>query len=461
MQLIVLAIALSLLVLFTWKFRNQSFVISVFIYLVIGSCFGHPFWSFDLGPIPLTFDRIFVMAMFAQFCYLYLQREERLSMHSMLSWFKRIDFVFLVYLIYLTYNVGTSDPTYRGLYPLSQLMFYYFAPAVVYVMIRQMQITEFHFYLLTAMLAVFGIYLALTGFAESREWAWAVFPRYIADTKITEFLGRARGPFLNPISGGIVQTICLCGLLCWWPRVQRSGKLVIIILAMVMALGIYFTKTRSVWLGAAASMGCMAWIFSDPRQRGALVCLGTIMIVGVFGAREQLSSFKRDKEVSVTQMAESAKLRPMLAAVAFKMSMDKPVRGFGLGQYKKHHHGYLMDGRFQMPLQRVRVFIQHNTYLAALVELGIIGLALHVTMMLMVTWLGITISTSDMQPLWVRQAGTMLLVLMIAFFANGMFHDAMILPMGTAFLFTSIAFFGSIGFQHLRGVRTDSSDATT
>ena len=86
-------------------------------------------------------------------------------------------------------------------------------------------------------LGLFGIYLALTSLAEVRQmWAF-VFPRYIGSTEYVEFFGRGRGPLLNPAGSGILQGLCLLGMLMRWPRASRIGQLLILALLPLYCLG--------------------------------------------------------------------------------------------------------------------------------------------------------------------------------------------------------------------------------
>ena len=95
-------------------------------------------------------------------------------------------------------------------------------PLGMYWVARQTRITERSMTAVFASFALFGAYLAVTAIAEQREWWWLVFPGYIKSSTLTEFFGRGRGPFLNPVGMGIFQCVCLCGGLMLWPR--RCGR---------------------------------------------------------------------------------------------------------------------------------------------------------------------------------------------------------------------------------------------
>ncbi len=87
---------------------------------------------------------------------------------------------------------------------------------------------------------------------------WAlVFPRYIVSDAQAEFLGRGRGPFLNPVGNGMFLCAGLFSLLMFWPRVRRYGKVSVLLLTLVYLAGIYCTLTRVVWLAAAGGLLAM------------------------------------------------------------------------------------------------------------------------------------------------------------------------------------------------------------
>ena len=89
----------------------------------------------------------------------------------------------------------------RNYQPLSWLILYYLMPAAIYWIARQAKYTQRTMLTVFACLAVFGVYLAVTALAEYFQAWWLVFPKYIATTAAeadAEFVGRGRGPLLNP-----------------------------------------------------------------------------------------------------------------------------------------------------------------------------------------------------------------------------------------------------------------------
>ena len=127
-------------------------------------------------------------------------------------------------------------------------------------------------------IVLFGIYLALTAVAESRGWYSLVFPTYIRNEELIEFLGRGRGPFMNPVSNGIYITVCLgAAMLLFWHS-RSTMKLAALAALPILAIGVLATLTRSVWLGMGIGAGLIAWLPAKRRQRGYLLVVAALVL---------------------------------------------------------------------------------------------------------------------------------------------------------------------------------------
>jgi O-antigen ligase len=285
-------------------------------------------------------------------------------------------------------------------------------------------------------LAVFAAYLCLTAIAETHQ-AWAlVFPNYVGSPEVREFLGRGRGPFLNPAANGIVQVVGLCAALMAWPRLNRPGKLLLLATLPLYAWGIYSTLTRSVWMGAGLALLIVMALVTPRSWR--LAVLGTAMLASVAivaASWEHVGAFKRDKDVSVEDVAESAKLRPILAAVAWRMFLDRPLLGCGYGQYSQESAPYFADRTIDLPLEKARPYVQHNVLLALLTETGLLGMGLFVALLASWTRTAWRLWRTQSAPLWARQMGLLFLTFLCAYLTNGMFHDVSIFSTVNMLLF--------------------------
>ncbi len=398
--------------------------------LLAGSCFGHPFFNLPAGPLPLTSDRLLLAVLMIQY-----------GIYRRWGWtdpkpLAKSDYLLGAFLVVLVASTLTHDFQYRKAQPLSQLVLFYLMPAVLYWVVRQSEWTEQSARWVFSSLAVFAAYLCLTAIAETQQ-AWSfVFPTYVGSPEFSEFLGRGRGPFLNPAANGIVQGLGLCAALMSWPRLNRPGKLLLLATLPLFAWGVYSTFTRSVWIGAALAL-LIVITLTTPRS-WRLAVLGTAMLVSVAivaASWEHVGAFKRDKYVSVEDVAESAKLRPILAVVAWHMFLDRPLLGCGYGQYIQESPPYTADRTADLPLEKARPYVQHNVLLAMLTETGLLGMGLFVALLASWTRTAWRLWRTQTAPAWVRQMGLLFLALMCVYLTNGMFHDVSIIPMVHMLLF--------------------------
>jgi hypothetical protein len=398
--------------------------------LLAGSCFGHPFFNVPLGPLPLTADRLLLAALLVQYL---LYRRWGWTDPKPLA---KTDYLLAAFLIVLVASTLSHDFQVRKAQPLSQLVFFYLMPVVLFWIVRQTEWTARSAWWLFTSLAVFGVYLCLTAVAETHQ-AWAlVFPKYIGSSDVREFFGRGRGPYLNPMANGIVQGLGLCASLMWWPRLNRPGKLMLLAILPVFAWGVYSTFTRSVWMGAG--LGLMIVVaLSTPRNWRWPVLSSVLLALVVVSAAgwESFVAFKRDKDVSVEDVAESAKLRPILATIAWHMFLDRPILGCGYGQYIQESPAYLADRSGDLPLEKARPYVQHNVFLSLLTETGLLGMGLFIALLASWTRTAWRLWRSASAPRWVRQTGLLFLALVGVYLPNAMLHDVSIIPMVNMLLF--------------------------
>jgi hypothetical protein len=405
-------------------------VAGALLVLLAGSCFGHPFFHVATGALPLTLDRVMLVLLVAQ--YLVYRRWGRTDSKPL----AKVDYLLIALLAVLA--VATFSHNFRldGARPVAMFVICYLMPATIYWVAREIRWTERSAWFLLGSLAAFGLYLCLTAVAETHGWWSVVFPRYIGSAVFTEFFGRGRGPFLNPVGNGIVQSLGMCAALLFWPRLNRRGQLLLMCLMPLYAWGIYSTLTRSVWMGAGMALLVVVGLSTPRVWRGVVVGSAVVAtLIGVALSWESLLTFKRDKELDAELTAESAKLRPILATVAWHMFLDRPLLGCGFAQYREVAPQYLSDRSTDLPLEKVRPFVQHNVFLALLTETGLVGMGLFVAVLAWWTAEAWCLWRSDAVPQWQHQIGLLFLSLVGAYLPNGMFHDVSLVPMVNMFVF--------------------------
>jgi O-antigen ligase len=398
--------------------------------LLAGCCFSHPFFFVRFGPLPLTADRLMAVLLVALYV---IFRKFGLADPKPL---RKTEILLGALLVVVAMSVVTHDWRTNDSEPVARFILYIAMPAVLYWIARQSKLSRRSVLWMFGGLAVFGVYLAVTAIAEVREAWWMVFPSYIASPEHFEFFGRARGPLLNPIGNGVFLSVCMCSAVMAWPRLNRPGKLVLTALCLLLLVGIWCTLTRSVWMGGLAALLVVIGL-TTPRSWGAPLVGGAVLVSALLVATqwENFLAYKRDKYVSAYNVGTSDKLRPVLAAVAWQMFLDRPLFGCGYGQYLNESPPYLTHRGAETPLYQARGYVQHNAFLALLTETGLVGMGLFVSLLALWTRDAWRLWRSQHAPLWARQHGLLVLALVAAYVCNAMFHDLSIIPMVNMLLF--------------------------
>ncbi len=428
---ICVAIVWALVVLkFVWRSQLGPVPLLGLLTLISGVVFGYHFFHESVGPIPVTIDRLILACAVGVYLLLAMLGHERIQQLT------RLDALVIAFLGFVTLSTFSNDWTYRDNLPLGRLLFFNLLPVILYLVMRNANLSKGHLKVISLGLSGLAIYLAITAIGETQGWSWLVYPGYILTSSEIEFLGRGRGPLLNPVSNGMFMTIGLVATLMWWPRVSKRGKLVIIALSLLIGVGAFLTLTRSIWVCLAAAVFWFVWVPASRPQKGTLVIVGTAMaLLLVVVSGDKVFSFKRDKFVTEAEMQQSATLRPLFAIVATRMFADRPLVGHGYGQYTQAKQSYLKDPTSTYPLYITKPYMQHNVVLSYMTELGLIGTSLFLILISSFAWIGWRLWQRRENELWIRQFGLLLVVLLCCHMINGMFHDVSIIPMGNALLF--------------------------
>jgi O-antigen ligase len=401
--------------------------------MLAGACFSVEFFKITFGPVPFTADRILLIVLVGQ--YLIWRRWGWADPKPL----GKPEILLCLFTAMMVASTFSTDYTHSNYQPVSWLILYYLMPFCIYWIARQIEFHAGNMFTMFVCLTVFGAYLAITSLAEYFQVWSLVFPPYIASnasSATAEFVGRARGPFLNPISNGIALSICLAAALMVWPRLNRPGQLLMIPLYMLFFAAIYATMTRSVWMSGMLTLALVIglsipWNWRLPLLGGGLLLA---MLIG-FTQWDRLITFKRDRDLDADKTAESIELRPVLAKIAWNIFVDHPIFGCGYSQYKTEHPNYLSDRSTELVLEKGRGYIPHNVVFSLLTETGLVGLGMFLAIIFLWARDAWRIWQLKSAPLDVRQQGLLMLVVLGAYFLNGMFHDVSAVPMANMFLF--------------------------
>ncbi len=415
---------------------RSSLLAGCFVLLLATICFGRRFFALEFGPLPLSIDRLFVFGLIAlyfvqRFLGRYQPRKLRISDYILFAFIALIS-VSTFQQDFLGSRVGSAAPIWR-------LLLGYWIPALVYWIAGQSQLSDRRLTRFYYLLAAVGVYLAITGLLEiTKQWAF-VFPRYIADPSLGIHYGRARGPMLSGVHYGMCVAICTFVSWTLMRRMSRPGIVIVLSLSTVFFLAIYFSYTRSVWLGTALGIGMLAFFAFDVGVRPLLLVFVLLMaiVLSIFNS-DFLLAMQRESSAEATR--RSSMNRVVFAYVSWQMFRDRPLLGCGFGNFPVEKMNYLADRDTELHLESIRDYAHHNTFLSLLTEVGAIGLTLFVA--LLASWVRVAIlllRTSS--PEWVRGHGALLLACLGVYVAQLAFHELSYsqLPNMSIFLMAGIA----------------------
>ncbi|MGI9471709.1 MAG: O-antigen ligase family protein [Rubripirellula sp.] len=429
MNLLVTLFSIAGLVWMLPVIQRGRVLVMAMVVLIVGTIFGPAFFAVE-GPILFSLDRVLWFAMFGLAAIGW-----RLS-YTRTPQLNRIDWLVMAIVVWFFLSAirGGSVPT--GSSPVARWLFYIVMPAGMYTIARLVDIRGKEVRWMLVGSIVLGMYLAITAMLEISGLHQFVFPTYIRNPENWLFLGRGRGPLMNPAGNGIVISIAVTAATLGAIFAGRREKLFFVALGLVLLGGIYATLTRSVWMGALLAMGIVILVYSPRWVR--VIGLAAVFVIGgasVMGMKDQLVRMKREKNLSAADAEKSIQLRPLLAVVALEMFKDHPLIGHGFGHYFEHNSRYHNNRSYNLPLGEARRYAQHNVFLSVLVDTGLIGLSLFVAWLAMLAGIGWQLARqipSRRESQWV---GLLVLGILAAYACNGMFHDVMVIPMVHMFLF--------------------------
>ena len=109
------------------------------------------------------------------------------------------------------------------------------------------------------------------------------------------------------------------------------------------------------------------------------------------------------------------------------MFSDRPLLGCGFGQYDREKMPYLADRSSDLPLEKTTPYVQHNAFLALLVETGLIGGGLFVLLLLLSIRNAWQLWSDECSTPIVRQTGILFLTLIGTYLPNALFQDTNII----------------------------------
>ncbi len=427
-----LLILLCLLAITPWAmslFARGRVIPLASLALCAGVVVGPLFFSYQMG-MQLSIDRgalLLVLAMCVDRFW---------NSQLQLPTLKRVDVLLMMLVAWLLVSSLTTSSPPGTLPPFSRWLTFIAIPFAMYGIARIAPLSASDCRHLVSALIVLGIYLGVTGVMEVANLHSLVYPRYIVDPTNWEFLGRARGPLLNPTGNGVVLTVSFAAALLRLVHASRLDQLRYGLATLIIGLGIVATLTRSVWIGGTLVVLCVSWIYYRRYLPALGMCgLAGLVLLATFNDAENALDMKRDKHLTAADAAKSVALRPVLAIVAWEMFKDSPLTGHGYGGYFENSPPYIASRTQEAALESVRPYMQHNIVFSFLVDAGLIAVCLFlawVTMVGLFAWQLASVPTGSTEQ---RILGVVMLGCIAGYLFNGMFHDVSVIPMASNFLY--------------------------
>ena len=219
-----------------------------------------------------------------------------------------------------------------------------------------------HFEVFVVCALAYLVFIALAFLVDARS---IIFPHFILDESLGFHADRARGPFLQAVANGV--SLNILGILVL--ALPQKGRSVARLLWVVLPLAVLATMTRAVWIAFAVSTIVLGWRLVERRVQ-AVCCLLTVVGL-MFGLALSFSNHSL-KTVLWDRTGERGPVEARLAVYRAGWSMfeERPFTGWAAG-------GMYAELARRMGGYHLRTFYVHNTYLALLVEFGVLGLALY------------------------------------------------------------------------------------
>ena len=346
----------------------------------------------------------------------------------------------LAFVAYLAVRTLLTDPHGTGLTPVVNLVLWYVMPLGIYWVVRQSRIDRPQNTMILACLTLFGIYLAVTVIAERFEAycpGLSALHRDLDDRQDGRIRGaRPRSPVAShrhrhPAGGLFQRGLDVLAAL------RRWGRCGVVLAAAGFRPGLLQHDDPQRVDGRRAGAGGDRGAEHAVEWRVPVLGAAVLLAGAVAAANwEQFVAFKRDKNLTARETADSVTLRPVMARVAWLMVLDRPLWGCGFGQYLPEHENYLADRSTELVLEKSRPYSPHNLLFGIVTETGLVGLGLFLALL---AALGIRCLAAVALPSRRRSGcgsrGCSFSPCLSAYLVNGMFHHIALIPMSNILLF--------------------------
>ncbi|PQO27231.1 O-antigen ligase family protein [Blastopirellula marina] len=398
--------------------------------LVVTSVFGVYFLQFDVGGITLSLDRLGIVCLVGAFVL-----QWKLGKVEIRPWMT-LDTVMAIFFGVLFLNTFSHDFRNIGpddVPPVQHLINGYLIPLAIYIVARNIKYDEKQVDWFLVAMTIFGVYLAVTGILEGLGLYGFVFPRYIADPKVGLHFSRARGPMVQSISYGVYLCGCMLTTCLLWYRTSSKMRWFVLGLVPLFLAAIFFTKTRTVWMGGGLSLLAGVFLTMQGKARAVLITgMVACALLAVVAKSDAIMGLKREGSAEDTK--RSVSMRASFTYVSWEMFLDRPILGHGFSQFKKAKLPYLADRNVDLVLELLREYDHHNTFLSVLCDLGLAGFLPYLAMYCL--WLrDAWRQARSNSPPWAKAVGVLGVGMILVAFSQMVGHEITFMPYEQSLIF--------------------------
>lgn len=210
-----------------------------------------------------------------------------------------------------------------------------------------------------------------------------VWPRFIVTSPA--WVGRAVGVFNQPVINGFVLIVGFIVALFLASRADASGltKLLAYMVAAPTLIAVYLTHTRAVWLALVLVLTLGALL--SRRLRPAMVITMSLIVITVMTNWSTFAS--SDRAAGGVTSASEAEDRLNIMATSVWAIWQKPFMGWGIGRFQELNTFHHQQWSPEVPWLRGLGLASHENELGIGAELGVIGLALWLAVIVTIIWL--------------------------------------------------------------------------
>jgi len=184
-------------------------------------------------------------------------------------------------------------------------------------------------------------------------------------------LYRIQGTFLHPATFSFYLLLIIPVVWAYWASVRKSGNKLASLFFLTLAAFFLFLVVASLTRGAWVGLLAMIFIYGVFKNRKFLIAAGVVLILAYLVVPAIQS---RVDDVINPKYNSSFVIRQRIVDTTLPAAFKSPIYGYGFGAFETIHDRYNEEAHTYESLQA------HNDYLRILIELGMIGLILYISL---------------------------------------------------------------------------------